>query len=407
MIKNFTINDITQENILIHLKNTEKLLKIVASKLSNEEKSATIYAMPDLGIAQNATRMLGGFYTGACYTWDTNVPFIPVDSTVNVCGTAVYKLNKNITNEEFITRLDNVLNNRNTYLNFINDYLPSDVLKTMDINDSSKYYWNYTKGNHFIIFAESDGSYGLEKGQYMIVHASAIEFKNDNLNFGLYPVKGNWYYDDIKTEYDEESKRYLRYITGEKAKRFYDIASYLKKFNKLRNRYFCNAVLGDLLQKEIINVSHYGMPTINSVCIGCQWEPIDYTLLTAPGNDIFLVHPNIGLNNTFELDGLKMTLTPHGCGVKMNNLDDEISYIDAEKIKIGEKIYEKGTSVNIGADVSVRTKNMDENELNDYIRGILTKCPGMVYGILKQRYAKTKYGDFDYLSENNLKSKTK
>ena len=55
---------------------------------------------------------------------------------------------------------------------------------------------------------------------------------SDNLNFGLYPVKGNWYYDDIKTEYDEESKRYLRYITGEKAKRFYDIASYLKKFNK-------------------------------------------------------------------------------------------------------------------------------------------------------------------------------
>ena len=51
-----------------------------------------IYAMPDLGIAQNGTRMLGGFYTGSCYSWDSDVPFIPVDATVNVCGTAVYRL---------------------------------------------------------------------------------------------------------------------------------------------------------------------------------------------------------------------------------------------------------------------------------------------------------------------------
>ena len=95
---NLTINDSTQKNILQHLEVTETLLGNVASKLSNCDKRATIYSMPDLGIAQNGTRMLGGFYTGACYTWDSDVPFIPVDATVNVCGTAVYKLNKNITN---------------------------------------------------------------------------------------------------------------------------------------------------------------------------------------------------------------------------------------------------------------------------------------------------------------------
>ena len=195
MIKNLSLNDCTQENIIEHLKNTEKLLKTVATKLSKEEKDAKIYVMPDLGIAQNATRMLGGFYTGACYTWDTDVPFIPVDATVNVCGTAIYKLNKSISNEEFINRLNNILNDRKSYLDFANKHLPLEVLKTIDINDASKYYWNYTNGNHFIIFAESDGEYGLEKGQYMIVHASAIEFKKDNLEFGLYPVKGNWYYE--------------------------------------------------------------------------------------------------------------------------------------------------------------------------------------------------------------------
>ena len=402
MVKNLTINDYTQKNIITHLEITEKLLKKIASKLSGKEKTAKIYAMPDLGIAQNVTRMLGGFYTGACYTWDTDMPFIPVDATINVCGTAIYKLNKNISNEEFLIRLNNVLNNRKSYLDFANTYLPQEVLSTIDINDSSKYYWNYTNGNHFIVFAESDGEYGLEKGQYMIVHASAIEFKKDNLKYGLYPVKGNWYYDDIKTEYDEESNRYLRYITGEKAKRFYNISSYLKKFNKIRNQYFCSAVLGDLLEKEIINTSHYGMPTINSVCIGCQWEPLDYTLLTAPGNDIFLVHPNTSSNNTFKFDDTKLTLTPHGCGVKMNNSKDSIEYIDQENIKIGNNIFKIGDSVNIGVDVSIRTKNMQDSDLDKYILSILTQCPGTIYGRLKQLYAKTKYGDFDYVAEDHL-----
>ena len=129
---NLTINDLTQENILELLNKTEKLLSKVATKLSNSEKTATIYAMPDLGIAQNGTRMIGGFYTGACYTWNSDIPFIPVDATVNVCGTAVYKLNKNITNEEFIERLNNVMNNRNTYLDFANKYLPKDVLNSID-----------------------------------------------------------------------------------------------------------------------------------------------------------------------------------------------------------------------------------------------------------------------------------
>ena len=91
----------------------------------------------------------------------------------------------------------------------------------------------------------------------------------------------------------------------------------LSKNNKMI--YFCKAVLGDLLQKEVINISHYGMPTNNSICIGSQWEQLDYALLTAPGNAIYLVHPKLNLNNTFALDNINITLTPHGCGVKMNN----------------------------------------------------------------------------------------
>ena len=397
---NLTINDLTQRSILQHLEETEKLLSKVASKLSNKPKESNIYAMPDLGIAQNGIRMMGGFFTGACYNWDSDVPFIPIDATVNVCGTAVYKLNKTITNEEFIERLNCVMNNRNTYLDFVNTYLPKKILDSIDIGDVSKFFWNYNKGNHFVIFAESNGEYGLEKGQYMIVHASAIEFKKDNLKYGLYPIKGNWFYDDIKTEYDDEHKRYIRYISGDNAKKFYAIATYLRDFNKLRNRYFCQRVLEDLMEKEIINISHYGMPTINSVCIGSQWEQLDYTLLTAPGNDVFLVHPEIDSNNSnsIVLDSKRITLTPHGCGVRMNNPEDEIEYFEGG-IKIGNNIYRTGENVNIGVDVSVRTKGMTADELGRHIQKILSICPGTVYGRLSQRFARTKYGDFNYKEE--------
>lgn len=400
---NLTINDETQKSILEHLQKTEDLLSKVASKLSNKNKKASIYAMPDLGIAQNGTRMMGGFYTGACYTWDTDVPFIPVDATVNVCGTAVYKLNQKISNREFIERLDGVMNNRKTYLDFIDTCLPKEVSSQIDVNDDSKFYWNYNKGNHFVILAESDGKNGLGAGQYMIVHASAIEFKKDNLHSGLYPVKGNWFYDDIQTEYDDEHKRYVRYVAGDKAKRFYAIANYLKDFNKIRNRYFCKCVLGDLMEKEIVNISHYGMPSINSVCIGSQWEQQDYTLLTAPGNDVFLVHPEIKPNNknSVKLDNQNITLTPHGCGVRMNNSQDKIEYFDGG-IKIGDNSYHIGESVNIGVDVSVRTKGMTNYELNQHICKILSVCPGTVYGRLTQEFARTKYGDFNYQEERNV-----
>ena len=175
---------------------------------------------------------------------------------------------------------------------------------------------------------------------------------------------------------------------------------HLKDFNKIRNSYFCKAVLGDLLQKEVINISHYGMPTNNSICIGSQWEQLDYALLTAPGNAIYLVHPKLNLNNTFALDNINITLTPHGCGVKMNNSADKIEYLDKNTLKVGNNIFSLGNSVNIGIDVSVRTNGMNEEELDTYILNILKQCPGTVYGKLKQRYAKTKSGDFEFIKEN-------
>lgn len=401
MIINFSLNDDTQKKILEHLEITSNLLSEVATELSGKRKESKIYAMPDLGIAQNGTRMLGGFYTGACYMWDSDVPFVPIDATVNVCGTAIYKLTQNITPEEFQKRLDKVMKDRNSYKKYATTHLPSQILDSIDINDETKFYWNYNVGNHFAILAEQKQETSeLPAGQYMIVHASAIELKKDNLKYGLYPVPGNWYYDDINTIYDEETNRYLRYIKGDKAIKFFQIAEILQKINKDRNKYFCKEVLGELCGEEIINLSHYGMPTNNSVCIGCQWEQEDYTLLTAPGNDIYLVHPNLESVNTIDCKEKRITLTPHGCGTGLRNNSDIIQYTK-DGIIIGDKFFKNGQSINIGKDVTVRTSNMSLEELENYIQRILGKCPGQIYGQMKQVFARTKYGDFDYSKKEN------
>lgn len=396
MITNFSLNDNTQEEILEHLKITSHLLSRVGTKLSDKPKESQIYVMPDLGIAQNSTRMLGGFYTGACYTWDSDIPFVPVDATVNVCGTLVYRLKRRISPKEFNQKLDDIMKTRETYLQYVRTRLPSQILNSIDVNDESKFFWNYNVGNHFAILAEqNEGNSEISAGQYMIVHASAIELKKDNLEYGLYPVPGNWYYNDIQTEYDEKSNRYLRYISGEKAVKFYKLAQLLQIINKDRNRYFCKKVLGNLADKEIINMSHYGMPTNNAVCIGCQWEQEDFTLLTAPGNDIFLIHPNIDSNNTIQLNDKSITLTPHGCGVRLNKNTESINYCK-DGITIGDRYFRNGKSLDIGKDVSVRTSNMSSEQLKEYIESILRKCPGKIYGQMHQLFARTKHGDFYY-----------
>ena len=114
--------------------------------MSSTQQESNIYAMPDLGIAQNGTRMLGGFYTGACYSWNSDIPFVPIDTTVNVCGTAVYKLKQKITRQEFKRRLDNIMTKRETYLKYATTYLPSQILDAIDLNKEDKFFGIIIRG---------------------------------------------------------------------------------------------------------------------------------------------------------------------------------------------------------------------------------------------------------------------
>lgn len=352
-MKNLTLNDSTQKAILKHLTTTEDLLGLVASKLSGTVKKAYITAMPDLGIAHNVTRMMGGFFTGACYSWDTDVPFIPIDATINVCGTAVFKLSKEISTNTFLSKVNTVL------------------------KDTSRYTWNYCNGNHFIMLAKSNGNYGLEPGYYMIVHASANEFKyGEN---GLYPSSDVWYSNEIKTEYLPNSSRYLRYIYGDTAIKFYKKAKELIIFNTERNRFFINSVLGnEYLEKEILSIQHYGMPNDHTVCIGAHWEPTTYTLLTAPGKPIFLINPDM---NSFEG-------SPHGLGLSLKN---SIIKFNKDNITLGQNNFSTGENINIGTDALNRC-SADNEDIDRYVSKIITVCPGNIVGKLEQIVSISKDG---------------
>lgn len=118
---NYTLNDPTQQMLLPHLKITEELLSRVATKLSGQKKYAEITAMPDLGIAHNCTRMMGGFFTGARYVWDSTVPFVPVDATVNVCGTAVF-------GSDALNRCSSLTNDLEDYVSDILDICPGKII---------------------------------------------------------------------------------------------------------------------------------------------------------------------------------------------------------------------------------------------------------------------------------------
>lgn len=333
MIYNLTLNDRTQKKVLRELEVTERLLSKVATKLSAVQKDCNIYAMSDLGLAHNVTRMRGGFFTGTAYKWEeTDIPFIPVDATVNVCGTALYQIHSEISLDEFKKRCESAL------------------------EDTSKYNWNFTRGNHFIslCYLENDDNHiEMKKGYYMLVHASACEYKEQ-----LYPVIGNWYYNSIVTERLGEC-RYLRYIEGDKAERFYKMAKMLEPFNEERNYDFCQCVLKSEMGDEILNVSHYGMPTIQEVLIGVQKTTKLATLITSPGKHVYIVKKKEKSENPY---------IPHGFGLELPKNSD-FTYCK-NGIQIGKKEFSSG-SITIGKDAINRHGFPEkDNELRNYVRKI-------------------------------------
>ncbi len=360
---NLTLNDETQIEILKHLEKTEYLLGKLATKLSGSEQHAEIYAMPDLGFPSNVQRIHGGFFTGAYYTWTTTVPFIPVDTTVNSCGISLFRLSQPIASKEEFDTL---------------------VEKAINIVPQTTYVWNFAKGNHFITYGEVRGSSVVPDGYYLLQHSSASEFKKQYN--GLYPTQGNWFYDSIEIFRDEDSSRYIRYISGLKAELFAKRAMILEEYNRVRHQFFAETLVGgSRIDKEILNVQHYGMPTESSVAIGCQWNAQDfYLLLTDPGKPLFFIQPQFTGKNFIQNGKDKLLLTPHGLGMKAS-APPKVEYL-SNALKVNGIEYLLDDALKGRHEMVLRS--FDEIDgTPKIVSDILEKCPGNVVGTFKQIYS--------------------
>ena len=180
-----TLGDPTQKEILKSLAVTEQLLVRASERASGKAGAAEIWALPDLGLPHNIRRIHGGFFTGALYRWDSSVPIVPVDATVNVCSVSVYRLSRPFSDKtEFDRRIAEAIQATRT---------------------RSSYIWNFHSGNHFVTYAQSTGH--TEASDYLILHSSASEYKRQNN--GLYPVPDSWFMHGLQTVHDPQTGRFM------------------------------------------------------------------------------------------------------------------------------------------------------------------------------------------------------
>jgi len=288
-MRNLTTNDATQLAILSHLQNTEEMIADAITAETGRQAHAEITAMSDLGLAGNSTRMRGGFFTGMHAQWQSSVPFVPIDATVNSCGVYIFTLKK--------------APDRNTFTRLISEAKGKIT--------SLGYSWNFERGNHFIAVGH------LENGQpCAVMHASADEYKKSKSDLALYPTESSWYYNDIRVYHSlKYVNRYLRYIVGKPAERFIEIALSLEKINKQRMSDVARLIFNELFDSECVFASHYGMPTDTSVAIGCSWRRENFALLTAPGKDIYIAAPVETSGNSSKSS--QPALYPHGFGIEI------------------------------------------------------------------------------------------
>ncbi|MGW1585431.1 hypothetical protein [Streptomyces sp. NPDC002386] len=354
--------DATQREIVGHLRTTEHLLAQVATLLSGHDCDAEIIPMPDLGLPHNVRRIHGGFFTGAYYRWETTVPLVPVDATVNLCGVTLFRIEDDFADEQdFRQRVE--------------------AARTVLVEKSS-YVWNFTTGNHFVILAENRTPGVLPQGRYLVLHASAAEFKNQYN--GLYPALGNWYHDEVRV-LSGKNGRYLRYLSGKAAERFAHMVAMIEHYQHERQRMCAALILGAeaRITEEVCSVLHYGMPDTSSVAIGCQWLPDDEPrslLLTRPGAPLYLIRAETGGANRTSTSNGPVTLTPHGLGVRaLEPL--ELAYGDDHLVLGGRRL---SLDQSLAGQDFVAIRDFDRD--TDLPR-IFGDCPGSVEAELHQVYS--------------------
>jgi hypothetical protein len=361
-------HDPAQDLLIPFVKETESIMTEILLQLDKTAKCQIIPAV-DLGFPHDVIRIAGGFATGLFVEWKSNVPFIPIDTTINIDTSTVFELEDDIAID-------------------INE---SDFENLKAKMTESSYLFNFHKGNHFISFCHSTAT----NKPLLIMHSNEKEFKYQYN--GLMPVNGNWYMDDVKVFH--KGKRYFRYLIGNKAELFIDIAKMLEEYNSIRHRFVANLVIDG--RTKIVSQkddNHYYMPTRNSVAIGCF--PVVYgkevPIFSKLGNDIFVFKPEKGGTNivTSINDNQKYLLTPHGWG---KTCEENITFsFDYNKLlfDLSGVQYKIEPLISLGKDKRLQIRKFSSNpQDNDSLFSQMSEsCPGVVTDKIIQKCSYSQFG---------------
>ena len=350
------VGDATQRTLIAHLSETEANFRHFLRSL-DPSADCIITPAADISPPYDVARLQGGFTTGCLIQWDCSVPIVPVDITMNIDTTSIFNLSNDPGN---ILSTDAIAAVRRT------------------IEDDSSYLWNFDRGNHFIATTKSDTEWAL------VLHSNEKEFKNQYN--GLSPNHSNWYARHVKTT---GGSRPLRFLIGDDAVTFHELASMLVPFNRLRHRIIAKLILGDTCSIDNEwHKEHYYMPSSSSAAIGTYvCNPNEVVLVfSALGEPLMWFEPITGGMNEIILDGNSKLLVPHGWGVRAANLG--LSYKGEELLVNGRELSNDADSLFeiIGAE----QRRFESNQ--QFVETIYQHTPGRVIKQLSQVQSYSRHG---------------
>lgn len=360
------LNDNTQKVLLPYIRKTKELFESTIRKYDSsiirvgtkeiQRSGVMIFPSLDLGFPNNIQRLAGGFATGMLVMWKCGTPIVPVDATVNVCSSSVYKISDfdtNMEDEEFVKYIEKII---------------------FKATKEEGYSFSFDSGNHFLMIAQDINT----KNFYLVLHSSANEFKSSYM--GLYPVENNWYSNCIRTYPSPyTSGRYIRYIKDHDATYFIEHAHKLENYNIQIHKWFAEAIGVDEMSVVGETYHHYYMPTDNSIAIGTYVEEPGtiVPLFSNVGKDIYMF--KIGNNNwKIRLGGRDVCLVPHGWGQVIENVHSITVDNENKKINIDSMTYDINSKV--------RMKNDGNKHVRDFNDGkeFLEKGKKMIKGEIVQ-----------------------
>lgn len=297
------LDDTTQAVLLPYLKETENMFTEAIKKHdANDDSFCHFYPALDLGFPNNVRRLAGGFATGMLVTWNCGTDMVPVDATVNVCTSSVFKLDQ--INPDWIE-------NEQLFYDMVDQF-------AKEASEEKGYSFSFRSGNHFLTIATDT----MTGDYYLVIHSSANELKHSYM--GLYPVEDNWYSGKIK-HINGNNGRYFRYLKDEDARYFIRMAKNFQMYNEQIHQWVAERFNGGPFEnKEKWMAHHYYMPTDQSIAIGTFAEPVgtQVPMFSAHGKPMYIFE--IGPNN-FQVDlgetKGRVCVIPHGWGQKIDGIE--------------------------------------------------------------------------------------